>query len=331
MIKNEVDFDKLNYDIDSIYKTKKISKFYIEHLNNIYKMAIRYNFFIIREFGNTNFLSTKEIITDKKILELTKKYLILVKGDYINTINELYSNEQIIFTNDKNELSRSEYDYLKRKYIITINKENNYMDVLKLVHEFMHYTNFNIHNPSSEVRNDLTEFISIYHELNCSIKLLKRKTINPNNLNNIDRFFSSFDCSSDILNFFLPLMLFSNNKIDENSYKNININKKIKVKKEFFIDNCQNISNLVSRAKDNYDVVSEYINNTCNYLFSTFLAFYSLFDFSFNDIDIINNSLSKYRTKTSDLLLDMNIKIDDIFENKSLENMNTYFLKYIKQ
>ncbi len=320
--------DVANEFINEIKNDDKISKYYLNNLDMIYRFSVRYSLLMSKLINYSNQYISKEILSNNDILDYSKDYLQTVSIDYIEKLDKLLSNDQISFTNEINKESSTDYDYFKKKTIINIKKEDSYLDVLQLVHEFMHYTNYNHSNPYNKTRKDLTEYISIYHELLTSIFIIKKYNISPNKINETNRLINTSECSFDVIASFLPIIVGINTEINDTS--NIFLNKEynIKINKSTFDDNIFNLLNIKYRLKNNDDFIT-YFNDTCSYIFCTYLAFYSLYESKPDDIFYINNNLNRINTDVVSILNDINIKIDINFENKALSNIKKYTKKYI--
>ena len=324
-IQDELDFDSLNLKIINILNTGKISKLYLDNMLSIFKMSVRYNLFMINSFNNKSIFSKKIKIDIKELLELSKIYLKSINKEYPFILDELYRNNSILF--DRDVSSKSDFDLLKNKYIINIKREDNYVDVAKIVHEFMHYTNYDKSNTFDNTRKDLTEYISIYHELKSLAFLFKNRNVLKDKINFNNRFLSTYECSSDVMTYSYPLIAFCLNKLDENSHEFISKTLKIKLTKESFNNSALELSKLLD--KGNPSIIAEFLNDSMNYLLSTYLAFYSYFNHNKSIVNNINHNINRINISSEELLYEYNIVLDNEFENMALNNMKKYVNKYI--
>lgn len=323
-IQDELDFDSINIKIINVLNTGKISKLYLDNMISIFKMSVRYNLFMINSFNNKSIFSKKIKIDIKELLELSKIYLKSINKEYPFILDELYRNNSIFF--DRDVSSKSDFDLLKNKYIINIKRDDNYVDVAKVVHEFMHYTNFDKSNTFDNTRKDLTEYISIYHELKSLAFLFKNRNVLKDKIDFNNRFLSTYECSSDVMTYSYPLIAFCFDKLDENSNEYISKALKIKLTKESFNNSALELSKLLDKGDSS--MIAEYLNDSMNYLLSTYLAFYSYFNHNKSIVNSINHNINRINISSEQLLYEYNIVLDNEFENKALNNMKKYVNKY---
>ena len=320
--------DVVNNFIKEIKNNNNISNYYLDNLEMIYRLSVRYSLLVSKLIKYSNITPNNELLCNSDILILSKEYLNMVSNNYPDMLDKLYNNEQVSFTFEKSKSSSTDFDYFKRKTMINIKREGNYLDVLQMVHEFMHYTNYNTANIYDKTRRDLTEFVSIYHELMTSIFLIKKYNIRPNKINEKNRLINTFECSYDVISSFLPILVGLNNEINDNSNLFLNKEYNIKINKNTFDDSVFSLLNIKYKLKNNDDFIN-YFNETCSYILCTYLAFYSLYNSSSEDIDYLNDNLNRINITPEKLLSDINIKIDNDFENKALSNIKKYTKKYI--
>ena len=150
-------------------------------LDNIYRISILND--IIYDYLSQISLENETIenhLTFEDIFLLAREVVEHIDKNYLSSYDKLISSGELEFDYEKidtqswctskyeNKIAVSQNIHISRKF--------NYNDVSTLIHEFIHYTNG---KKDTNIRDYLTEFLSIYFELYTNLYLLKKGI--PNN------------------------------------------------------------------------------------------------------------------------------------------------------
>lgn len=264
-----------------------------------------------------------------------------------------YENEY----HDSNLFCNSEKDI----YLININRNFTYGDIINLIHEFMHYINGHSASGCISMNRDMfTEFISIYFE-QYALRFLQMEGIPKEELNLNSRFIDTKNLASEVSYYYLILFTyFEIGPIDENSYNFIiehcfpsaeekKFLNELQISKEGYDRGCRYILEKFKKAEKEYrmsilyeeefreenfyEKVAPVIGKTYRYILGTPLAFYALKYCDMDKMvyfnDHINDEAVAY-TPPINLLNSIGIDLVnigpegflDIMEDKIIENLD---------
>lgn len=259
----------------------------------------------------------KDLSIDKKVVKnhltfndvflLARKIIAKINKNYLKDYDNLIDSGQLDFSYNEKYID-SHFVYLDNLKIglINMNREFNYHDVILLVHEFFHYTNY-----QTNLKNDnlylLTEFISIYFEIFSTNSLIKDEIkfeeldahFRINNLADHIRIYqkyspviTSFTNFGNIDNLSIDLMREYFYDITPESFEEIcrsllkrfeivETKYRMEIKYEKNFDDFEFASRISEIFKDNY-----------RYIFGTMLAFYATYHCDINGIINLNDNIN---------------------------------------
>ena len=325
-----IDYGKINEYINNILNSNTISPFFINKLDYMVKISEKYKNYVSLIYESLNKYKIKTTnLPDSKIILCLKNILSNISYNYLNMFNELLENNLIIFIEDNIKNSCYIFDENTKNSKIIINKHNNYSDICILIHEFMHYVNFNKNNFSLN-GYDLSEFLSIYYELYSMKYLINKKRLSPKNFDLKTRVINTYECADDIINYYPLFLIYNYSKITDKSYEHSFTDCPFKISKEMFDIMCIRLNHHIDHNKNNdYKKTGKYIEDTLSYILGTYLSFYSIYNLDINDIFYISKNMSRIDVDTEKILSNVGINLNENFENESIDNMNRY-LKELK-
>lgn len=325
-----IDYDKINEYINNIINSNTISPFFINKLDYMVKISEKYKNYVSLIYESLNKYKIKTTnLPDTKIILCLKNILSNISYNYLNMFNELLENNLIIFIEDNIKNSCYIFDESTKNSKIIINKHNNYSDICILIHEFMHYVNFNKNNFSLNGYN-LSEFLSIYYELYSMKYLINKTRLSPKNFDLKTRVMNTYECADDIINYYPLFLIYNYSKITGNSIEHSFNDCPFKISKEMFDIMCTRLNHHIDQNKNNdYKKTGKYIEDTLSYILGTYLSFYSIYNLDINDIFYISKNMSRIDVDTEKILSNVGINLNENFENESIDNMNRY-LKELK-
>ena len=147
------------------------------HLSDEYlSYYTTYNYYIKDNVRNMK----KKYLDKETILSLAREIISSIDTEYLKDFDSFVYDGRVIiknprlidyFTNTKNKNNANSYLVLgspfQKNAYIRIVRNYNYIDVVDLVHEFMHHTNsYNNCFENSTLQKELSEYISIYFDIN---------------------------------------------------------------------------------------------------------------------------------------------------------------------
>lgn len=128
----------------------------------------------------------KKHLTSLEVYYLAREIVKKIDASYLPLYDNMLSSGILDFSYDAS-YEDSQFKYIGRKKLseININREFTYQDVVVLIHEFMHYANYNEKNvPKLEL---FTEFFSIYYEFYAIKYLTSEKQVPACEINALSR------------------------------------------------------------------------------------------------------------------------------------------------
>ena len=288
----------------------------IDHCLDNYK-DIQENFkaMIFMTDGSFEYLREKKIspqetkqnhMTYSDVFELTKEIIKEIEPQYLEKFKSLIQNGTLDFNYDyanpeeshlcKHESSNFIYNPKDDSKTLNILRNFNYDDVTTLVHEFMHYANF---EPIQSERRELfTEYFSIYFELYATKYLLEEKKIPKDEIDLIGRIRSTKDHLWHVYRFEFPYLLylmFGNFDVEgfQRYYK--------KFTKEHYEYERNFCLKLFEKLQNDHEDLGRFLLNSYKYGLGGILAFWSLENLSKDQVLRFYKEI--YREENKDLSL----------------------------
>lgn len=140
----------------------------------------------------------KTFISNDNIISISKKIIDSLNiKEYSEVFDYIIKNNQIKF---KKDIDGSRFKRVgeRSNWEIEIEEKNEYLDIVILVHEFMHYMS-SIKGEQVSTRGIFGEAVSIYFE-NYAIDYLLNNGLDKNKLTNYNRMYSTYDSLAKPLN-----------------------------------------------------------------------------------------------------------------------------------
>ncbi len=281
-------------------------------------------------------------LTFEDVCLLAREIIEQIDKDYLPSFDKLISSGELEFDYEQEDReSKCIIEYLDGNAIkqnIHICREFNYNDVIVLIHEFMHYINGRKY---TNIREYLTEFLSIYFELYTNLYLLK-KGIPSNELDAFARLkYFKNDCS--ILNKY-EIVLFCFTKFGYIDDYTISLLQKyvFHIPKDIFEKECISVYQKLLKIEQKYSLEirhnpkemgrilsEEFLTKNYQYVLGTMLAFYALNYSKFEDVVFLNNHIHEYEGRSiSSVCATLGVNIND---KHFLDNVILSIVDYMKQ
>ena len=312
-------------------------------LDNIFRISILNDKML--EYLNQISLENETIenhLTFEDVWLLAREIIEQIDKDYLPSFDTLLPSGELDFDYEQEDReSKCIIEYMDGNAIrqnIHICREFNYNDVIVLIHEYMHYINGRKY---TNIREYLTEFLSIYFELYANLYLLK-KGIPNNELDSFARLkyfkndcfilnkyeivllcFTKFGYIDDFTISLLQKYVFHIPKsIFEKECISV-YHRLLKIEKKYFLEIKQN-------PKEIGRILSEeFFTKNYQYVLGTMLAFYALKYAKFEDIVFLNNHIHEYEEQNiSYVCATLGININD---QHFLDNVILSIVDYMKQ
>ena len=285
----------------------------------------------------------KSALTFMDVYNLTRDIIKDINPKYLVNYDKILDNGILDFSYDNNDSSSFTYDYDTHKISININRKFNYRDIITLIHEFFHYTNYSENNTINQ--NVLTEFISIYFET-YAIDYLRDigipiEQINPyDRLDDLSKNYKIFKSYSKILTMFNLFGSVDNDAIDMYKEKTGYIDT-YKITEQAF-ELLFILQNIEQDYYESYDkkynieeVLSALFKDNYKYIIGTILAFYAIDNVDKRSIILLNDNINTKEVgniDTIELLNMIGIDInDDSFIDKVVESIRKFVKNSEKQ
>ena len=164
-VMSDEEYKKLNSYLNEVFNfLSKEDNFLIENIVAIAKM----NEYFLSFMSNYELLDETKInnLTYDQVFSLAREIIASIDSNYLEKFDKLLDSGKLEFNYE------DESDSYHDNGLINIGRSFNYIDVVKLIHEFMHLTNAS--SKETQNRHLLTEFLSIYFEMYAIDYLLKR-------------------------------------------------------------------------------------------------------------------------------------------------------------
>lgn len=322
------EYKKLNNHLNDIFlELEKKDSFLLENLYFISMISEDFTHFIkqfdFKEDKLENNLSYEDVYS------IAREIIASFNEDYLIEYDKILNDGTLDFNYDKDK-SGCWFRIRDGHKMIDIEREFNYVDVVNLIHEFIHYTNGC--NKMTINRYLLTEFLSIYFEIYAQKYLLEHYNVPKETLGIYFRIEATKRVSNAISWYSIPFYAFLNNgSIDENSYQFTN-EYFIKESKESFENECKTLLDKCEKAEQryrrkilyekefndkefiNYLVYDLGLTSHYRYLLGTVLAYYATSNVDIKNIISLNNFINSEESANMsvfDLLLKFGIDLDN--------------------
>lgn len=288
------DYKKLNeYLNDIVLFLEKKDSFFLKHLqffdfitSEIRKVSKKYD---------DNSKLKDYYLTYEDVFLLAREIIASIDYEYLASFDSLIPSGRLDFSYNM-EYFDSHFAFFSNKnsknFQININREFNLNDVITLVHEFYHYTNFDMKHLSRNHNSYLlTEFISIYFELYATSYLQNKKEFSSQMINNHSRIKNCIERCRNIYNYNVIFQCFL--YFGEVLPKNYSLlNEYIQMSKETFEWYCDGIfqfclnqekkyqeqigSNRNWNYEDYVEQLGTFFSSDYRYVLGTILAYYAV-------------------------------------------------------
>lgn len=286
----------------------------------------------------------KSNLTFMDVYNLARDIIESINPKYLRDYDKILDNGILNFDYENNQNPSSfTYDYDTNKMSININRSFSYRDVITLIHEYFHYTNYSENNSINQ--NILTEFISIYFET-YTINYLRGIGISDEDINSYDRLddliknYELFKPYSEIITIFNNYGGVDKYCIDKYCERNENANFNFVIQKSvvlsfvleviehnYYESECKDFSleeNLSEMFKDNY-----------KYIIGIIFTFYAIDSVDKESIVLLNDNINTKELgdmDTAELLNMIGININDgSFIDKVVESIRKFVKSSEKQ
>lgn len=343
---NQEEYKELNKYLNETFSyLEKNDTFYTSNIVNIWLLNKKYYSFM-KDFALEDD-SFENKLTYEDIYLLAREVIESINPKYLNDFDKLIQTGELDFRYNK-EFDCSEFFIDENGHNnINIDREFNYTDVVKLVHEFIHYVSGKNGNISMN-RFLLSEFFSIYFETYTKDYLIK-KGIPKDEIDYKERLRLLYNDTSDFMKIGLPYVAYSNfGDINDTSYELMKNYITKNITRQTFNEECDNLLNHFKEMEKDYreqhfsceynedELRKNYaydFSSHCEYLFCTLLAFYARSYCNIEDIVYMNDHINDIDCDVVECLNKMGIYIDeDDFLIKIFESIEYYLYDYeIKQ
>lgn len=293
---DEEKYKKLNMYLNDLFSR-------LQYTDSVYVDHIKFLSFLSKDLTQLfdyelECIEHKKELSCIKVIELARDSIEHINKAYLKQYDEMVLNGTLNFSYEKEQKNCFfQYDYYTKQSNVQINRCFNYEDVIFLVHEFFHLTNYN-ELALKKNRTFLTEFISIYYEETTRRYLKSRKDIDIIDLENNDRiidFIKSTKIFAEYSNVLLPYDLFG----DITKKTKENLEEFISCDSQHFDEHCLDFVKMIEKKESKFDTKTDInlaIADECGidyrYMVGTMLAFYALDHCNKEDILVLNERLT---------------------------------------
>lgn len=325
-------YERLNKYLNDIFlELNKKSKIFIDELTSIVYLSIK-----ISNLFNTKIInkSKENNISFNDVYLLGREIVEYINPKYLKEYDDLISSGKLEFDYDNKDISFSRYIYENDIKIINITRKFNYSDVITLIHEFFHYTEFR--KKMTYNHEFLTEFISIYFEKIAERYLIQEKNVPVDEISCNYRIIDFLNSNNRFYEYSIILLAYEKlgniNKNTENELKNI-----LNIKDEFLEQECikflkklDKINELNSKD-DIARKMAELVNSLYKYIIGTFLAYYALDNSKLEDMIKLNDNINSYEycdLTIEELLETINIRLNSQMIDETLNIIKNSIYDY---
>lgn len=327
-------YQELNIYLNSYFKSlEQNNSFFLRNIKQINVMSQIYNEFI--DNYDLNYKSCTTNLSYNDVYLIAREILESIDPKYLKDFDRLIPSGELNFNYDNSEeYGMHSYIADKKTKLIDINRQYNYNEIIVLIHEYMHYTNFIPEENGSMVKNRylLSEFISMYFELYATNYLITKKNIDLKEINVFSRFDNTKSSTLKISDYGIPLVayeLFGN--IDETTIGLLN-NYVVSINNEYFDQLCLLLLDNFKKYGKADNNIGGFLMNEFHYFLGTILAYYAITDLSVGDMVHFNDHINDKNIDTITLLRKNGIDLtDDKVFNKSINNMSKTLQKAINK
>lgn len=328
------DYQKLNYYLNGCFKElEKDDSFLLRNIHPLAKLSDNYillvNNYNLETFTNQNNLTFNDIYL------LAREIIKSIDTSYLKYYDQMLENGQLDFSYNLEYFdSQFVFNHKSGTRLININRTFNYIDVVTLIHEFMHYMN-GLESTFSNNRYILTEAISIYFEEYARLYLLN-KGVSKEELFFDKRIINTKKAASNFNWYSLILLAYENyGNIDEDTYKLLN-SYVCEITKEEFEEECIKALNFCEKEHEKYkfeykmtsndinmnnfeeklfEHLTMFLNYSYRYIFGTYIAYYALEHSSKEKMVYLCNHINEHpysMMNVFDILTEADIDVDEI-------------------
>lgn len=337
-------YQKLNFYLNEICKyLEKNDSFLLEKMNKIARLNDSFldlmKKYSLENKTIQNRLTYEEVyfLARDIIEQMDKSYLLsfdvlIQSGELDFGYNQEYEDSQCVRIEEKGQLTK----------LINIARNFNYDDVIALIHEFIHYTNW---DKKTQNRYYLTEFLSIYFETYALFYLLERG-IPLDEINYFDRMKNTICSSRSLYRYEYVLLAYVKfGALDDNSVTWLQ-KYFCDIKEKSFQKECKDLYQRLSNEEEYYQeelkenpkslgkILSRaFIARNYRYVLGTFLAIYARYYADFHDIVYVNNHIHEFLDESVfDICLSIGIDLsDNNFPKKMLDAITQYMNELQKE